>query len=56
MIDIDHIANLDAATGLPVVDHRSTIQRWLDTLDEGQTTSTAETTTIQEDHDTTHNE
>jgi hypothetical protein len=35
MTDIDLIANLDKATGLPEVDHRSPAQRWLGAMHHG---------------------
>jgi hypothetical protein len=35
MIDLDLIANLDKATGLPEVDHLSPTQRWRDALNHG---------------------
>ncbi len=35
MIDVDLIADLDPTTGLPVIDHRSPAQRWLNALNQG---------------------
>ena len=35
MIDLDIIADLDPTTGLPVVDHQSPAQRWLNALNQG---------------------
>ena len=37
MTDIDLIANLDPATGLPLVDTRSAARRWLEALHYGPT-------------------
>jgi hypothetical protein len=52
MIDVDLIADNNAETGLPDFDDKSSASRWLDALDAGITTSTAEATTLPHYYDT----